>query len=131
MIQMRPAIAALLEGDDALAELVSDRIFHQKAPQGTEYPMVIFHLQDGRPTMRAIQGPPVQGDLWTIKGIATSSDVAEPIALAIEEVVSGSELDLEGETLWLERDSDVNYPEVDGATIYRHLGAVYRVLVDE
>lgn len=129
MIQVRPALADLLEADAGLAALVDDRIFHQEAPQGTEYPMVIFHLQDGRPTMRSIKGPPVQGDLWTIKAIATSSDVAEPIALAIDACVSGAELDLEATTLWLERDGDINYPDPDGATTYRHLGGIYRVLV--
>lgn len=121
MIHLREAISDALN-TEALTALVGNRIFHQTAPQGTQYPFVVFQQQSGAPRW-TFGGDPVERKLWIVKGIHTQSPPLEAIVDAIDDALDGA-LGLDSR-----RESDINYAEPADGTLYRHLGAIYRIWI--
>lgn len=134
MIHLRSALHAKLSGYAPLTALVGTRIYHQSAPQSATYPLVVFHRQSGR-AHQFFGGDPVQNDLWTVKAIdgpsgsktSGSAATTEPIADAIDDCLDGASITA---SLSILRESDVDYAEVDDGSIYRHLGAMYRIFAE-
>lgn len=131
---IRLALHKALADDATLAGLVASRIYFQVSPQGATYPVVVFHRQSGTPSWTA-SGKPVQSDLYAVKGIAVgtgSGEAVEEIAEAIDGALNDATLAIAGRDVLLKplRESDIDYPEVDGDRLYRHRGALYRLLTE-
>jgi hypothetical protein len=134
----RRAIYGKLAGDTTLNGLLgtpptgyAKSIYHQEAPAGAGYPLVVFQRQAGRPT-EAFGAPSVmENDVWLIKAVdhSTSADTAEAVAARIQTLLNDASLSISGASLlYLRRQSDVEYPEVTDGERYAHCGALYRVV---
>ena len=132
---MNPVRAALFDRltttDGPLDGLVGDRVYHQRAPQGAAFPVVVFAKQSGTPE-HAFAGR-LDRELWLVKAVSkgASAAAAEEIDAAIDVALHDAPLDIDGHTrLYLRRESDVDYPEYDGADTYHHVGGHYRLFTE-
>lgn len=136
MNPVRTALFGALTADAPLTGLlsVSDAVFYERVDQTARTPYVVFHKQAGTPTWTfGGRGHQLENDLWTVKAIdrGDSPIKAEQIAAEIDRVLETAALDIDGrETLYLHRESDLAYPEEDGAETYRHVGGIYRLLTE-
>lgn len=134
MNTIRSGIYARLAADVTLTALLATptSIFHRRAPQEAETPFVIFHKAAGNPTWTFGDiSDHLQRETWLVKGIdrAPSSGLAEDIAARVEVVLTDAPLVSAGHVhLYVRRESDVDYGEDDGADLYHHVGAVYRLV---
>lgn len=130
MNAVRQALYAALAADAPLTGLLSSAtaIYHQRAPQDAETPFVVFQKQAGNPRRTFTDAYAIE--LWLVKAVdrGSSANQAEQIAAAIDALLDGATLAITGQTpMSLRRDSDVDYPEDDGAETYHHAGGVYRL----
>ena len=130
----RLAIYNKLAATGAVTDLVSTRVYFQFAPQGSTYPLITFNRQSGRPDWTS-QGDPVENELWQVKGIATGSSsatAAENIADAIDAALQDAIMTVTGRDVLLKplRESDVDYAEITDGVLYRHAGALYRLMTE-
>jgi hypothetical protein len=131
MNPVREALYAALAGDAQLNNLTTG-IHHQTAPQNAATPYIVFNKQAGTPDW-AFQGDPIQSDVWQVKAIdrGPSASTAEDIAIRIDTVLTDAALNVDDHAhLYLRRESDIDYPEQDGAETYHHVGALYRLLTE-
>lgn len=131
MDPVRNALYDLLTGDTQLTDLLSapDAIHHGRAPQGTDPPFVVFHLQDGRP--RWTYDDYTRWDLWTVKAIdrGMSASTAEDIAARINTLLNDAQLTIsDREHLHLRWQSTVSYSEEEAGELWRHEGGVYQLV---
>lgn len=106
--------------------------YYQRAPQDATTPMVIFSKQSGDRVL-AFAGNDVKPQVWLVKAVSRedSASAAEDIDARVETVLNGATLIITGHNhLYLRRESDVTYPEDDGAETYQHVGALYRIVVE-
>lgn len=139
---VRRALYGKLAGDTTLNNLLGDEapgfskaIYHQTAPEGAEYPFVIFNKQAGTPTyaFKGSGGAAFDTDVWLVKVVDrnTSADAAEDAAERLDVLLTDGALSISGATqMLLLRQSDVVYEEVDGDQRYQHVGSLYRLLYD-
>ena len=116
-----PEVTGLLAAPDA--------IYHQIAPQTATGPYVILQKQAGTPDWQ-FAGASVQQEVWLVKAVHKSSSAgrAEEIAGAIDAALTDAPLAIDGEQLLaVYRESDITYAENDGADVYRHEGALFRI----
>lgn len=129
MNEIRRALYSRLNGDATLMALTTGGVHHQVAPQDAAMPVVVFHKQSGRPVWQ-FAGAHIQSDLWTVKAVnvGSSANTAEDIAARIDVVLTDAPLAVTGRVLLaVYRESDIDFPEQDGADTYRHVGGVYRL----
>ena len=134
---VRRALYGKLAGDTTLNNLLasppqgwSKSIYYQVAPEGAQFPFVVFNRQDGRPTEAFGDPSALENDVWLVKAVdrATSADTAEAIAARVAALLNDASLSVSGATLlYLRRQSDVDYAEVDKGVAYRHAGSLYRL----
>jgi hypothetical protein len=134
----RRALYGKLAGDTTLNNLLgappagySKSIFHQQAPAGAAYPLVVLQKSSGRPTEAFGAPSALEMDVWMVKAIDqnASADTAEAVAARITVLLNDAALSISGSTLlYLRRQSDVEYPEVTDGVQYRHVGALYRLV---
>jgi hypothetical protein len=120
--------------DPELAGLVGERIYHRLAPQGAEYPLVLFNVQAAtdmlgagaaRVWMNAVVqvkavGPQATSELSPIADrLDALLHVAEPVVVRLD----GKSYQIHG----AHRESAIEYDEVVAGQVYRHLGGLYRV----
>ncbi len=136
---IRRAIYGKLAGDTTLTAMLatppsgySQSIFHQVAPKGAGHPYVIFQQQSETPVHAMKGGASVfSSELWLLKAVdhSGSSDAADEIDGRIKALLNDGALSISGASLmYLRRESGVEYPEVIDGEIYRHRGALYRVI---
>lgn len=129
--EVRQALYAKITGAEAVTKLLasSKAVHHGVAPAQAPFPYVIVNQQAGRPEY-------VFGDtawdqqVWLVKAVdrGSTSNTAEDIAAALNELLTEGSLSITGGTLFdLRRESDVDYIEADGDQLYRHHGALYRL----
>lgn len=128
-LDVRRALFTKLSEVGGITAKVGTRIFHEQAPPGATYPLVIFQKSAGT-KVRALQTPEAfKRDVWMIKAVdrSTSSNLVDEIAEAIDTLDGGS-LSVSGKVVAdLSHIGDVEYLEVDGDQQYRHSGASYRI----
>jgi hypothetical protein len=108
-------------------------IYHQEAPAKAGFPFVIFQKQAGTPTEAMGDPSALESDIWLIKGVArdTTTDVVESIQSRIQTLMNDASLSISGNVLlYLRRQSDVEYPEDFDGEMYKHAGALYRLVTD-
>lgn len=110
----------------------SASLFHGEAPADATYPLIIFYKQSGTPRL-ALGGQAFKSALWLVKAIdrSGSSSKAEDIDKAVNDALDFKVLSVTGaRNLFLARESDVDYSEIDEGQQYRHHGALYRAIVE-
>lgn len=132
MSATRSALYARLSGDATLTGLLATptSIYHQVIPQTAAFPALVFQKASGTPDWQ-FAGASVQQDVWIVKAVdkASSATKAEAIAARIAAVLTDAPLGIAGSVLLaVFRESDIDYSEADGADIYRHVGARYRLV---
>lgn len=137
---VRRAVYGRLSGDTTLNNLLavppagySKSIYHQDAPDGAQFPFVIINKQSGTPTEAMGDPSALETDVWLVKAVdrAASADLVESIADRIRVLLNDATLSISGAThLYLRRQSDVEYPEVDLGVRYKHCGSLYRLVFD-
>lgn len=134
----RRALYGRLAGDTTLNNLLgtpaqgySKAIYHQQAPAGAEFPLIVFQKTSGTPTEAFGAPNAFENEIWMVKGIdrASSADTAEAIQARLKALLNDAALSISGSTLqYLRRQSDVEYPEVDDGVTYQHAGSNYRLV---
>lgn len=132
MDPVRAALYTALADDAQLTGLLSapSSIFHQVIPQTAKLPAVVFSRQAGTPWWQ-FAGAHVQQDVWTFKGIGKGSSAtrAEDIAARIDQLLTDASLIVGGESVMaIFRESEIDYLERDGADLFHHRGALYRLI---
>jgi hypothetical protein len=134
----RRAIYGKLAGDTTLNNLLgtpasgySKSIYYQQVPQDANFPFVVFQKQAGTPTEAFGVPSALETEVWLVKGIdrGATSDTAEAIQARIAALLNDASLSISGSTLlYLRRQSDVEYPEVDDGVQYHHAGSSFRLV---
>lgn len=135
-VAVRRAIYGKMSGDTTLTALlatpptgVTKSIYHQVAPEGADLPYVVFFKTAGTPVY-AIGARAYDNEVWTIKGVAKtgSADVADGIASRLDALLTDGTISISGRTqLYLRRESDVEYGEVEDGVRYHHSGGLFRL----
>jgi hypothetical protein len=108
----------------------SASLVHAEAPPTAAFPLCMFHKQSGITDNLAFGGTHMNNHLWLVKGVtrAPSASLAEQIDKAAYDVLHFKALTITGgDDLFLSRESDVNYSELDGDTKFWHVGGLYRI----
>lgn len=137
---VRRALYGKLAGDTTLNNLLgspapnySKSIYHQQAPDGAGFPFVILNRQSGVPTEAFTDPSALETDVWLVKAIDknTTADAAEAASARVAVLLNDSALTISGATtLYLRRQSDVEFPEVRDGVTYRHVGSLFRLVTD-
>jgi hypothetical protein len=130
-VSVRDAIYGLLTGDATLTGLLADAtsVYHENAPAEATFPYVVFHRQVGLRDW-TFGGEPMRPEVWLVKAVdrGQSAEDAEAIDARCETLLNDAALNITGSTLlYLRRDQDVSFPEVDGQDTYKHVGGLYRL----
>lgn len=138
---VRRALYGAMSGDGTLNGMLGTAapgytraIYHDQAPEGAPYPFVVFSKSSGVPTEAFHDPSAFENDVWLIKAVdqSTSADQAESIADRLKTLLSDQTLTISGATLlYLRRQSDVEYPETVEGVLYRHCGALWRLVTTD
>jgi hypothetical protein len=136
----RRAIYGRLAGDTTLNNLLgapaagySKAIYHNSAPQDRNFPYVLFSKQSGVPTEAFTDPSAYETDIWLVKAVDknTSADTAESASDRVKTLLNDAALSISGaSTLYIRRQSDVEYEEVTDGVRYQHCGSLYRLVYD-
>lgn len=126
------AVYGWLSGDPTLGALLSapDAIFPKEAPEGTEYPFVVYRQISGI-TERGFHDNNARNQIWQIEGVCRGADPerAEAIDRRLEELLDDVSLSLEGgHLIGFLREADAPAHEIDGGELVIHAGGLYRVM---
>ena len=140
-VAVRRALYGKMSGDTTLNGLLgvppagySKAIFYDVAPAGAAFPYVIFSKQSSTP-LYALSDRMLDEDVWLIKGVARSeadfstADPVDSIATRLDELLTDGTISISGRIqLYLRRESDVDYAEVEDGVTFRHAGSLYRLM---
>jgi hypothetical protein len=123
-----------MAGDSTLTGLLGGTfIYPGVAPptHNANQPWVVYWKQAGTPQYTLGKGHAFDTEVWTIKAVErnTTSARVDAIAARLDALLTDATLTITGKTtmgLW--RESDVEFTETDGDEIYRHAGAMYRLI---
>ena len=107
----------------------SASIYHAVAPPTATYPLLVFNKQAGT-QVQVFGDEAFRTTLWIVKAIAKgkSASLAEDIDKAVFDRLNFSTVTITGaSTMYLARESDVEFPETQGDDIYHHVGGIYRL----
>jgi len=135
---VRRALYGKLAGDTTLTTLLgtpapgySQSIYYQLAPQEAGFPFIVFQKQSGTPVLTFKQGhAALDSDLWLVKGVdrSTTADAAEAISDRIDTLLADAVLSISGAVNpYLQRESDIDYSELNEGTEFKHSGALFRL----
>jgi len=135
---IRRALYGKLAGDSTLTTSLgvaapgyTQAIYHEVAPEGAQFPYLIFQKQAGTPTGTFGVPSAMENDVWLVKAVdrSTTADAAEAIAKRVADLLNDASLSISGATLcYLRRESDVQFPEVVDGVTYRHAGSLFRLV---
>lgn len=141
-IAIRRALYGKMSGDATLTAMLgsppsgySRAIYYQAAPDGAEFPYIVFNKQASTPRY-AIGARAYDNEVWLIKAVIRSSgpggdspDDADNIASRLDVLLTDGTISISGKTqLLLRRVSDVDFSEVSDGTLYRHAGSNFRLI---
>ncbi len=134
MNPVREALYEALSGATAVTNLLADGtggVYHKEAPANAQTPFVILAKQSGRRQWTFEDS--LRWDRWLVKAVDRKrSGVAEDIDEAVDVLLSDLTLTITGRRhLFLRRETDVDYPEQDGAETYRHVGGIYGLVTQK
>lgn len=105
-------------------------IYNKQAPQSPNDEYVIFQQQGGGD----VNDTPIRerAVLYSVFGVALTQETAAAIDTQIDTALHLATLTISGwQNLWLARETDVNFSEIDGGGVTRYrAGAIYRVIMD-
>jgi hypothetical protein len=129
-MSVRTALYKKLSEDEKLKK-ISNGILHRQIDaedleEGIKPPVVIFHKAAGTP-LWAMDGPPMDKEVWVVKGVGTSSE-AEAIDARCREILNGGTLAITGKVNQdLRHVADVNFAETVDDERVDHIGAEYKI----
>lgn len=128
---IRAAIVGRLLSTSAVTSKLgaANNVFHRKAPSGARQPYVILHRQAETDDW-TFAGPPLEHDLWTVKGVSSgsSSTAADEIAAAVTAALNDAPISVDGYALLqLRRTSKLDYGEQADGEQWHHVGGIFRV----
>lgn len=129
-VELRSAIADLLEADEDLMKLATSGVWYDIASERNEVkpPYVIIGQVPGTPLDFAFQGDSQDWDVWVVKGVG-GIEVAERIDERCKELLTDAELEMEDRVVrYIRPFSSVKYPELADGEEYQHVGAQYRII---
>jgi hypothetical protein len=138
---VRRALYGKLAGDGTLngllgapAEGRAKAIYFDYAPDGATYPFVVLNKQAGTPTYANVTKPAYESQVWQIKAIdqQTTADRADAVAVRLDALLNDGTLSIAGgdQVMWLRRESDVSYSEIENGETFVHSGALYRLVYE-
>lgn len=140
---VRRGIYGRLSGDSTLSNLLgtaapgyTKAIYHDPAPEGAQFPFVLISKSSGVPTESFGKAPSggiaYETDVWLVKAVdhSSSADTADSIAARVQYLLNDAALSIAGgvSTMYLRRQSDVEYSEVVDGETYRHAGSLFRLV---
>lgn len=136
-VAVRRGVYGKLAGDTTLNAMLgtpapgyAKSIYYQFAPQKAGFPYLILNKQASTPRY-AMSALAMDNDVWLVKAVDRSdtADPADSIASRVLALLNDAALSISGKsTLYLRRESDLDYSqEVDGVN-YRHAGSLYRLV---
>jgi hypothetical protein len=138
---VRRSIYGKLAGDTTLNALLgtaptgySKSIFYQQAPANAAFPFVIFAKQAGIPAEAFTDPSAYETDTWLVKAVdrAEGADTAESISARCVTLLNDAALSVSGATLlYLRRQSDLDYSELDEGVRYVHVGSLFRLVTTD
>jgi hypothetical protein len=112
MMTMAQSLLAMLKADTALAALISTRIYRNRMPKTATLPNIVFQristVKEYTHSKTVIHYPRWQFTCWS-----ATSDNADSIANALEDVINRNNMFVEGRTDGLENETDLNYVRVE------------------
>lgn len=137
---IRRAIYGRMASDTTLNNLLgtpaqgyAKAIYADVAPEGAAFPFVVFQKSSGMPTEAFGDPSALETDVWMVKCVdrGTSADAAEGVAARIITLLNDANLTISGATtLYLRRQSDMDYPETIDGVHYKHVGSLFRLITD-
>lgn len=143
-VAVRRALYGKMSGDATLTAMLgsppsgySKAIYYQAAPDGAEFPYIVFNKQASTPRY-AIGARAYDDDVWLVKAVIRSSgpggdspDAADDIASRLDVLLTDGTISISARTqLYLRRVSDVDFSEVSDGTLYRHAGSNFRLIYE-
>lgn len=119
-----------LHGDSTLAGMAA--IVGYLAKDGTPFPRVTFNFQGGADASAIGAIRIMLSGLWQVKATvqSTSYAPAKPIADRIDALLHGAEGSVgDGLILGCVREQPIAYVETDSGLQYRHIGGLYRIII--
>lgn len=136
-VAVRRALYGKMSGDVTLTAMLaspptgrSKSIYYQRAPQGADFPYVVFSKQSGT-AIYGLTARAYDTEVWLVKAVDRSedSDVAENIASRLDALLTDGTLSISGRTqLYLRRESDVDYAEDSDGVTFHHAGSLFRLI---
>lgn len=109
----------------------SASLVHEVAPPSAKFPICVFAKQSDTSTQR-FGGNAYDSHVWMVKGVVrdTSASAAEDIDKAVRDLLDFGSLTISGgDLMYLARISGIEYQENDGDQVFRHVGGLYRLVV--
>jgi hypothetical protein len=106
-------------------------IYHTQAPEDAGFPLIIFSKSSGVPTGAFGAPTALDNEVWMVKAVdrSTTADGAEAIATRTQALLNDAPLSISGATtLYLRRESDIEYVETTDGVTYQHVGSLYRLI---
>lgn len=124
----------VLSGDATITGLVGSRIYDGLAPQGAALPFVVFNFQGGV-DLRGVGTVRVfNSGLYQVKAICQGESYAPAAAIAdrIDELIHGNRGSVsDGSVVDCVREQPLTLIEQQNGVQYRHVGGLYRIIVQE
>ena len=129
MDSVRLAIATRLTSySDLTAKLATpESVYFRVGPQGATPPFVLFSKQSGTPerTFKDV----VSSELWNIRAVSPNASEAEDVGFEIDVALDGYSLPVDGRTtLYLRKESDLNFGDLEDGVTWHYVGGLYRLL---
>lgn len=122
----------VLSGDATLTGLVGARIHAYQAPEGTAFPFVLYSFQGGA-DVAVVGGIRIfNRGVYQVKAVGKGDTMGalQSIADRIDTLLQGASGSVTGGIiLACVREQPLAYAEIDNRIQYRHLGGLYRILV--
>jgi hypothetical protein len=120
-------IYTTLTGDDEMADLVGEQVYHGLAPKEATFPRISFRMQTGVDVAAVGTKRILANQVWLVRAIGQTGSYSDlgPIAERIGELLEG----VHGTVgvACIREQPFMMEESIDGVQ-YRHLGGLYRII---